>query len=719
MGIATSVGDEDISENPPDNDLESTGKSTEGGSAVADTAQPVSFTDSHGSPVPCVKTDGKPASALEPGGSCGSASLKSSQDPVSDGEPVIPCESEVPDGTVPLCPPTKLVDTSPNPDCDSPRTECKLSSVISGSSSPHSETSPKVLDPVIKIPDPQDTSDIPEHLKDLYLRSITYLTPEQSHEVRKLLIEFQDVFARHDLDVGEFTALYHRIATGNADPIKMRMRRTPLGFEAEEREHLQKMLKQKIIRPSESEWAAAPVLVRKKDKGLRYCIDFRKLNDVTKKDAFPLPLIDECLDSLSGNMFFSTFDLASGYWQILIHPDDCHKTAFVTRYGLFEHIRMPFGLCNAPSTFQRAMNLVLRGLTWNEVLAYLDDTIVLGKSFDHHVENIRKTLLRFRQYNLKLKPKKCLLFQIELEFLGRKVDRNGVSITPGKVETVLNWPVPSEKKHVEAFLGFVNYHREFIPDFAQIAEPLYALTGKNDFLWGVPQQEAFETLKTRMVTAPVLAYPDPDCPFILDTDASNTAIGAELSQVQDGVERTIAYGSLTLTPTQQRYCTTRKELLAVVTFVRLFRHYLLGRKFLLRTDHSSLVWLTRFRYLEGQLSRWLEELSQYNMEILHRPGKKHLNADVLSRIPDSLQSCNCYEAGKDLSSLPCGGCPYCTRAHTQWDRFESDVDDVVPLAVRQIVINPPPDNVPTRPEIWLAIPDPNELRRQQLADADL
>ena len=377
--------------------------------------------------------------------------------------------------------------------------------------------------------------------------------------------------------------------------------------------------------------------------------------------------------------------MASGYWQIEIAEEDRHKTAFITKYGLFEHKRMAFGLCNAPATFQRVIQFVLRGLTWNKVLAYIDDTIVLGRDFDDHMINLRTTFDRFRKYNLKLKPKKCCLFHTETVFLGRKVSAEGVSINPDNIVKVKKWPVPTSVKEVEKFLGFANYHREHMKDYASVTRVLYQLTGSRAvFKWHEEHQEAFEATKQRLISAPILSYPNAEDVFVLDTDASGHAIGAVLSQIQNDCEKVICYGSYILTPEQRKYCVTRRELLAVVRFTRQFRHYLLGRKFLLRTDHNSLTWLLRFKHIEGQLARWIEELSQFDMIVQHRPGNKHGNADGLSRIPDEEQFCDCYKAGSSPELLPCGGCTFCSRAHHQWSRFQQDVDDVVPLAVKSV-----------------------------------
>jgi len=586
------------------------------------------------------------------------------------------------------------------------------------------------------------SSEIPKHLEDLLERSSKGLDKHQKDRLKILLTEYSDVFAEHDLDIGYLKGISHKINTGNSPPVKHKMRRTPLGFQDKEEEHINKLLEIGVIVPSTSDWASAPVLVKKKDGSMRYCIDYRALNSKTVKDCYPLPIIEDCLDLLYGTQYFSTLDLASGYYQIEIDENDRHKTAFLTKFGLFEHKRMGFGLCNAPATFQRAMQLVLRGLTWQDVLVYLDDVVVLGKDFENAISNIRKTLDRFRQHNMKLKPKKCSLLRQEVEFLGRVVSRNGVSISPEKLNAVRSWPKPTDKQGVMSFLGFANYHRDHIQHYAEIVSPLYDLVNqKNDFVWTGDHDHAFNKTIEVLTTAPVLTFPSPEGLFILDTDASHGTIGAVLSQLQEGQERVICYASHSLLKQHRRYCTTRKELLAVVKFCRHFRHYLLGRRFLVRTDHNSLTWLMRFKHVEGQLARWLEELSQFDMEIIHRKGKDHCNADGLSRISDTTSSkCDCYQAGSKLETLPCRGCPHCTRAHHQWDRFENDVDDVVPLAVRTVetpsfsiraieidkledsddeVISSSNENFAAYENNWMDMPSKEKLREMQLEDLDI
>ena len=327
-------------------------------------------------------------------------------------------------------------------------------------------------------------------------------------------------------------------------------------------------------------------------------------------------------------------------------PEDQHRTAFATSEGLFEFKVMPFGLCNAPATFQRLMDLVLAGLVGASCLVYLDDIIVLGKDFRDHLQNIQSVLQRLREAGLKLRPPKCSFFRKKVRYLGHTVTREGVAVDPDKVAKVMNWPTPTSAREVQQFLGLANYYRRFIQNFATKARPLHHLTEKSvHFKWTSECQEAFNALRTQLVSTPVLAYPDFTRPFLLDTDASDSGIGAVLSQQDDaGLEHVVAYGNRSLTKTERRYCVTRCELLAVVTFVKQFRTYLLGNKFTLRTDHGSLTWLCNFREPEGQLARWIESLQEYDFDIVHRRGKVHSNADALSRIP-------CQQCGRQEPAI--------------------------------------------------------------------
>ena len=565
----------------------------------------------------------------------------------------------------------------------------------------------------------QQTTKLPEHLSDMFKKATKNLDPGQQKKFKDLLIEFQSVFSKDNFDLGCLQSVEHQIVTTDEIPVKDKFRRTPLKFQQQEKEYIEKLLQQGVIEPSSSDWSSAPVLVRKKQTGeLRYCIDYRALNKKTVKDNFNLPIIEDCLDAMQGKKLFCVLDLCSGYYQIPLAENARSKTSFTTRFGTFQWRRLPMGLCNSPATFQRAMQLVLKGLTWEELIVYLDDLIILGTDVDNTLAILRKVFTRFRENSLKFKPSKCTFFAKEVEFLGKLVSEQGVAITPQKIDVLKNWPRPTNTKELQSFLGFLNYHRSHIKGFAKIAERLYELSNERRFIWTDDDEQAFIDLKEAAINAPLLSHPTLDGTFILDVDASGKQIGGALYQIQDRVVKPISFGSYVLMPGQRKYCTTRKELLALVRFCRTYRHYLLGRPFLVRTDHNSLVWLTRFKHIEGQLARWLEELSQYNMTIVHRKGCEHINADALSRIGDTLKSCDCYNAGADLKSLPCGGCAYCTRAHNQWSRFAEDVDDVIPLAMinTNTLVDVP---LSTGSSNWVEGLTSGQLRDAQLQDPDI
>ena len=461
------------------------------------------------------------------------------------------------------------------------------------------------------------------------------LSPGEKQIFYELLHTHADVLASSTADLGRTSKLQHKIDTGNSPPIRQAVRRLSPHRREEVKQLLSEMLARGVIEPSSSPWASPVVLVRKKDGSTRFCVDYRKLNQVTRKDAYPLPRIDMTLDALHGSQWFSTLDLVSGYWQVELEEADKEKTAFCTTEGLYQFKVMPFGLCNAPASFQRLMDLVLTGLQWSQCLVYLDDIVVLGCSFEEHIRNLHSVLQRLQESGLRLKPTKCAFFKKEVKYLGHIISRNGVATDPDKTAKVASWPVPTSKREVQQFVGFANYYRRFIKAFAQLARPLHRLTEQGvPFKWTDSCQEAFDQLRARLCSSPVLAYPDFSKPFILDTDASDVGISGVLSQLDsEGRERVIAFGSRLLTKPERQYCVTRRELLAVVTFIRQYRPYLICRRFTLRTDHGSLTWLRNFREPEGQLARWLEQLQELEFDVVHRPGKSHQNADSLSRLP--------------------------------------------------------------------------------------
>eukprot|EP00731_Ephydatia_muelleri_P025168 Em0017g251a len=505
-------------------------------------------------------------------------------------------------------------------------------------------------DPVIEISTVAEKFNISREDQSLLWEMVSRVgddvNKDEKEELFSLLLEFADVFSLSTKNLGHTKVLQHRIDTGNAQPVHLPPRRIPHARREELKEMLRDMLEKNAIEHSDSPWSSPIVLVKKKDGTTRFCVDYRKVNEVTRKDAYPLPRVDDTLDTLAGSKFFSTLDLTTGYWQVEVAPEDQPKTAFTTPEGLYQFKVMPFGLCNAPATFQRLMDRVLGGLKWSSCLVYFDDIIVVGRTFKDHLHHLSKVLAQLRGAGLKLKPTKCSLCQQRVAFLGHIVSAEGIATDPSKTDAVSKWPTPLSKKEVQQFLGLANYYRRFVKNFASISKPLHRLTEKNvPFDWTIHCQNAFDELRKCLVSSPILAYPDYNRRYILDTDASDTGIGAVLSQISDeGSERVIAYASRSLSRPEQRYCVTRKELLAVVSFVQQFRQYLLGREFTLRTDHGSLVWIRNFKEPEGQLARWLEKLQEYNFTVVHRQGSRHCNADALSRVP-------CRQCGRENQNV--------------------------------------------------------------------
>ena len=506
-----------------------------------------------------------------------------------------------------------------------------------------------------------DPATLPEHLQELLRRTSGDLDSMQKNELASTLLEFVDLFPTPGSTLtGHTDAVEHNIDTRDSQPVRCAPRRmSPQKIKREET-CVEEMLSGGQIEPSESPWSAPVVLVTKKDGGTRFCVDYQKLNLATVKDAYPLPRIDDTLDMLARKRWFSTLDLASGYLQVSLSPEARCKTAFATHSGLFQFKVMPFGLCNAPATFERLMDRVLQGLRWSRCLVYLDDIISFGTTFGDSLDNLMLIFERLRSYGLQLKSTKCHLFQSYVPFLGHVVGRNGLQCDPGKIEDVKSWPVPDCLKSVQQFLGFVGYYRRFIPNFADIAEPLVALTGKDvPFVWRPACVVSFTGLRDAMIRAPILAFPRESGDYVLDTDASNFGLGGVLSQIQSGVECVIAYCSRALRPSQRKYCTTKREMLAVVSMCIQFRSYLRGARFTLRTDHKSLVWLHRFKDTEGMMARWLHTLHQFQFTIVHRARRDHGNADGLSRAPtDPCRQCTRVECPRVDTSVVVADQPF-------------------------------------------------------------
>ena len=460
---------------------------------------------------------------------------------------------------------------------------------------------------------------------------------EIKEKLRDLIRDYRDVFSLPSDPLGTAVGVEHRIDIGDAKPFKISPYKiAPHKLEAV-REEIREMLEKGVIVPSKSPFSSPIVMVPKKDGSNRMCIDYRKLNDLTVKDAYPLPRIGQTIDALQGAGVFSSLDLASGYWQIPVAAEDRHKTAFCTPDGgLYECLKMPFGLTNAPPTFQRNMNDIFKEDLYKHVLIFLDDVLTFSKTPEEHLEHLEKVFIVLRKAGLRLKPKKCNLFRTEVHYLGHVINKEGIQPDPKKLAAVREWEPPTDVTGVRSFVAFCNYYRKFVQNFAEVARPLYLLTSKGlKFTWTEEHDKAFRTLKKRLLEAPILAFPNFELPFIIDTDASDTALGAVLSQVIDGIEYPIAFESRVLTKTEVNYATTKREALGVVQAVQWFRPYIYGSKCIIRTDHASLQWLFR-QNADGMTFRMVQKLQEYDYQIVHRPGDKHCNADGLSRRPNDV-----------------------------------------------------------------------------------
>ena len=451
--------------------------------------------------------------------------------------------------------------------------------------------------------------------------------------LKAIFEEFSDVFALNPEEVGHTESVQHKINTGGHTPVKQPPRRIPFSMRKKVEEMVEEMLKNGIIEHSTSPWASPIVLVSKPDGSIRFCVDYRRLNSITKLDEFPLPRIDDSLDLLAGMKYFSTLDLATGYWQVGMSPDSKEKTAFVTHEGLYEFSVMPFGLCNAPATFQRLMEVTLRGLARSKCIVYLDDILVMGQNFQEHLSNLTEVFSRLQQAGLRLKPKKCHLIKTEAKYLGYVVSHMGVHADPEKVKAVQSFPRPQNLKQLRSFLGLASYYRRFIPRFSQVAAPLFSLTKKDaPFNWTGHCQDTFDQLKQTLTQAPVLAFPDFSKTFILETDASGTGLGAVLSQNQeDDRPKPLCFASRTLQSHEKNYGVSELEALAVVWAVKHFRVYLYGHRCEVYTDHEALLSLLNTPHPSGKLARWGLALQELDLSIHYRPGKLNQSADSLSR----------------------------------------------------------------------------------------
>lgn len=402
--------------------------------------------------------------------------------------------------------------------------------------------------------------------------------------LRQLVDEYREVFEEPKGLPPARKYDHHIPLLENTQPINQRSYKVPYIQKAEIERQIQEMLQTGVIQESTSPFASPVILVKKKDGTWRMCVDYRKLNDATIKNKYPIPIIDELLDELKGASWFTKLDLRAGYHQIRVAKEDIYKTAFRTHQGLYEFKVMPFGLTNAPATFQALMNSVFQEELRKHVLVFFDDILVYSSSLEEHYHHLMGVLEKMKAHQLYAKRSKCFFGQQQLEYLGHLISQEGVSTDPEKIKVMQEWPTPKNVKQLRGFLGLTGYYWRFVKDYGLISRPLTRLLKKGAYLWDQEADMTFKRLKEAMTSTPVLTLPDYGLPFVVETDASDVGLGAVL--MQQG--RPIAFLSKALAPRHQSYSTYEKELLALVLATTKWYHYLQGHHFIVKTDHQSL-----------------------------------------------------------------------------------------------------------------------------------
>ena len=452
------------------------------------------------------------------------------------------------------------------------------------------------------------------------------------HKVDSLLAQYHSVFGEPGA-LREANVAPMDIHT-EGPPVHQRPYRLPLSKLVIADGEIDKMLQLGIIRPSSSPWASPITLVPKKDGSTRFCVDYRKVNAVTIKDRWPLPHVQEIFDHLGGSKYFSTIDMKTGYWQVPVSPDAIEKTAFVCHRGCYEFLRMPFGLSNAPSHYQRVMSKVLGKFIGRFVMVFLDDVIIYSRNCEEHYDHLQQVFNALQEACLTVKESKCAFFQNDVNLLGYIVSESGLKAQPGKTKAIADQPAPTDIRELRRFLGMATFYRQLIPQFAKIAEPLHLLTRKGvRWSWKAEQDQAFNKLKSELCSDRVMAYPDLNQPYLLYTDACDHAIGAILCQRDmSGIERPIQYVSAQLNSSQRNWATIEKEAFAVIYALKKLRPYLLGADVTVFTDHKPLLSFFVGEVKNTKIQRWAILISEFGAKIKYREGPNNIRADMLSRL---------------------------------------------------------------------------------------
>lgn len=487
-----------------------------------------------------------------------------------------------------------------------------------------------------------------KNILDPSLFRTTHLSDDQNKKLLNVLQKHDSVFHKPNAKLTCSTVVECSINTTDDIPVHQKVYPYPVAYIDEVNKQISKLLNDGIIRPSRSAWTSPVWIVPKKsdasgDKKFRMVIDYRKINEKTVSDRYPMPEINYVLDQLKGQKFFTTLDLASGFHQIRMKESDIEKTAFSINNGKYEFTRMPFGLKNAPAIFQRAIDDVLRQYIGKICYVYIDDVIVFGRTFEEALKNLETIMKALNDANLKIQLDKSEFLHCEIEFLGYVIGSEGIKPNPQKIEAIQKYPPPTTIKELRSFLGMMSYYRRFVKDFARIAKPLTnLLRGENNISssrkidLNETETNCFEKMKSLLSSTDILAYPDHSKPYILTTDASDFAIGAVLSQGEIGKDRPIHFASRSLTRAEEKHSVPEKEMLAIYWALKTFRNYLYGSKFKIFTDHQPLTFALSPKNTNAKLKNMKAYLEEHDYQIIYKPGKSNVVADALSRIACSM-----------------------------------------------------------------------------------
>ena len=524
--------------------------------------------------------------------------------------------------------------------------------------------------------------------------------PKVLQKAKRLVWDYQDIFSTSAPGETDLIELSLKLKEGT-EPIRQKSRPLNPAMEDNLQEQVKAWLDQGVIEPSDSPWCSPLVPVKKKDGTVRWAVDFRRVNACLEQDSYPLPRIQQLLEKAGGHQVYSALDATQAYFNIRIEPKSRKVTAFATPNGLYQFRRMPFGLSVSPAVYSRFIAVALNKLGTKSINTYLDDVLIFSNSLHQHVDRLRDTFEAHREAGVKLKPSKTLLFRERVEYLGHMLSQEGISMVDSYVDRIMEWPIPANIKELNTLLGFFSYYRAFIPGFAGLTAAMCSQRREKVLDWTPEMTSNFDKLKAEFRKYPVRAAPrfDSEEPFQLTTDYSSTAIGAVLSQVQDGQERLIAADGRKTTTPEKNYPSWKGELSAIIRGVRKFTPILSFKKFIINTDSKALVQLKSLKQCTGMLARWTEELAGFDFEVKHRPGKENTNADALSR-SEHMPAATAEEEEEHNSYIGQLGQPGNTRYSQELERaniLKEQAADPLLVEVRKWVVSgQPPDKLVVR-----------------------